>query len=136
MGRLSRAVAIGSIALDLVAIAQPAQAAQITVNDLGDDILTAPNDGDCTLREAIDAANTNTAEDECPAGSPGPDTIILPAGTITLSVLGSDEDANLDGDLDITESATIVGAGARATVVEIKWTGYFRNSSRSTASSP
>ncbi len=100
------------------AVATNAYAASITVDSLGDDILTAANDGDCTLREAIDAANTNSAEDECPAGSPGPDTIILPAGTIMLSVLGSDEDADLDGDLDIGESVTITGGGTRITAVD------------------
>src|SRR5262245_66061947 len=39
--------------------------------------------GDCTLGEAIQAANTEAAVDGCNAGS-GTDTIILPAGTYTL----------------------------------------------------
>jgi CSLREA domain-containing protein len=54
----------------------PAQAATITVNSLADD--ADPNDGECTLREAITAANTDTAsgaaDAECAAGS-GDDVI-------------------------------------------------------------
>ena len=42
--------------------------------------------GDCTLGEAIIAANTDSPVDGCSAGS-GQDTIILPAGTYTLSTV-------------------------------------------------
>jgi CSLREA domain-containing protein len=54
----------------------------ITVNTLADE----PNsDGDCSLREAITAANTNAAVDACAAGVPGADTITFSVvGTITL----------------------------------------------------
>jgi len=40
--------------------------------------------GDCTLGEAIQAANADHAVDACAAGS-GADTIVLPAGTYTLT---------------------------------------------------
>ena len=46
--------------------ASPAQAATITVNSLAD---TTADDGQCTLREAITAANTDNASGECAAGS-------------------------------------------------------------------
>ncbi len=59
----------------VLAVAGSAGAATITVNSNGDD---AADDGECTLREAITSANTNTASgtmtDECAAGS-GPDSI-------------------------------------------------------------
>ncbi len=43
---------------------------------------------DCTVRDAITAANTDTATGGCPAGS-GADVIELPAGvTITLTEMG------------------------------------------------
>jgi CSLREA domain-containing protein len=43
-------------------------------------------DGDCSLREAIKAASTNAAADECPAGGTLPDEIIFSiAGTIELN---------------------------------------------------
>ncbi len=47
------------------------QAAAITVTSK----LDTPDPGNCTLRDAITAANTNTATGDCPAGSPGMDTI-------------------------------------------------------------
>ena len=43
----------------------PAQAATITVNTIADDSIANNN---CTLREAITAANTNAAVDQCAAG--------------------------------------------------------------------
>ncbi|MDW8212484.1 MAG: CSLREA domain-containing protein, partial [Roseiflexaceae bacterium] len=54
-------------------------------------------DTDCSLREAMIIANT----------LPGPDTIILPAGTYTLTIAGAGENAATTGDLDITDSVTI-----------------------------
>src|SRR6266571_5278712 len=73
----------------MVGLARPAHAATtITVNTTADELIS---DGNCSLREAIQAANTDTAVDACPAGS-GADTIVVPAGTYTLS----------SGELDIT----------------------------------
>src|SRR5262249_54350518 len=55
------------------ALAAAAHGSTIVVNDNGD---TSDNDGKCTLREAIAAANLNTASGgaagECAAGEPGP----------------------------------------------------------------
>jgi len=86
----------------------------ITVDTTFDGI---DDNGDCTLREAVQAANSDTAVDACPAGD-GWDTIILPAGTYVLTETGALEDANLTGDLDILDSLTIVGQGAEATVID------------------
>jgi CSLREA domain-containing protein len=72
--------------------------------------------GTCSLREAVLAANTDTAVDACPAGS-GADTISLPAGTFTLAIVGRQEEAARTGDLDLTSTVTIVGAGA-ATIID------------------
>jgi CSLREA domain-containing protein len=44
--------------------------------------------GNCSLREAIRAANTDTAVDACPAGK-GADVIFLPAGTYSLTIAGA-----------------------------------------------
>jgi hypothetical protein len=63
-----------------------------------------------SLRAAIILANRST--------NPGPDTIILPAGTYTLTIPGSGEDAALTGDLDITGDLIIEGAGAEATTID------------------
>ncbi len=91
-----------------------AHAATITVTTAADEL---NNDGDCSLREAIQAANTDTAVDACPAGS-GDDIITLPAGTYTLTLSGVGEDGNTTGDLDITDNLTINGAGAASTVID------------------
>jgi len=93
---------------------QPAYAATITVNTTMDEL---NSDGDCSLREAITAANTDAAVDACPAGS-GADTITVPAGTYTLSIAGVDEDDSATGDLDVTDDLTINGAGAGSTVID------------------
>lgn len=81
---------------------------------LTDDII---NNGNCTLREAIIAANTNTQVDQCLAGQPGLDTIQLQSGTYQLSLAGASEDATATGDLDITEALTIIGQGA-STIID------------------
>ncbi len=90
--------------------------ATIAVTDTGDDFDAGPN-GTCTLREAIVAANGDIPVDTCAPGSAS-DTILLPAGTFTLSIPGRDEDANATGDLDLTSDLRLVGAGAGATIVE------------------
>ena len=60
-----------------------AHAASIVVNTTDDEL---NDDGDCSLREAITAANTNAAVDACTPCVPGDDTITFGVtGTITLS---------------------------------------------------
>jgi len=61
-----------AILLELLLAVNPAHAATITVGTTDDD--SAAN-GNCTLREAITAANTNAAVDACAAGASGADTI-------------------------------------------------------------
>src|SRR5205807_4928167 len=89
-------------------------ATMITVTTTKDEL---DADGKCSLREAIRAANTDTAVDTCPAGN-GADTIVLPHGIYTLSIAGTGENASLSGDLDVTKSLTIQGAGASTTIVD------------------
>lgn len=90
-----------------------AHAATITVNTTNDEL---NSDGDCSLREAIQAANTDTGVDACTAGS-GDDIISLPAGIYVLSLTGADEDNNVTGDLDIVDNLIINGAGAANTAI-------------------
>ncbi len=86
----------------------------ITVNTVADEL---NSDGDCSLREALQAANTDAAVDACPAGN-GWDTIMVPAGTYVLTKAGSGEDANATGDLDVLDSVTILGASAGTTIFD------------------
>jgi CSLREA domain-containing protein len=77
------------------------------------------NPGACSLREAIDAANTNAAFGGCAAGSPGADTITFGVnGTFRLTIAGRDDDSNATGDLDIAEDLTITGNGSSQTIID------------------
>ncbi|HSP98245.1 MAG TPA: right-handed parallel beta-helix repeat-containing protein [Candidatus Dormibacteraeota bacterium] len=62
----------------------------------------------CSLRAAITVANA----------LPGPDHLALPAGTVTLSIAGANENANASGDLDVTSDLVISGAGADRTLID------------------
>ncbi len=63
--------------------------------------------GKCSLRAAIMQANF----------TPGADVISLPAGLYQLTRAGSD-DADVLGDLDITDNLTIQGAGSGVTIID------------------
>lgn len=67
------------------------------------------NDGacnaDCSLREAVIAANAR----------PGADVILLKPGDYLLTLTGAGEDAAAFGDLDLLDDVTIVADGAEAT---------------------
>jgi CSLREA domain-containing protein len=64
-------------------------------------------DADCSLREAIMAANASAL----------PATVIVNAGTYALT-LGNVDDANASGDLDIHRSMSIHGAGSADVIVD------------------
>ena len=51
-------------------------------------------------------------------GNAGIDTLNVPAGTYTLTIAGSGEDAAATGDLDITDGIIINGNAAAATVID------------------
>lgn len=74
------------------------------------------SDGDCSLREAIEAANTDTAVDACPPGSAG-DTVTLPGGTYTLTIPGQ-HTGNATGDLNVLQETHLVGAGSASTIID------------------
>jgi CSLREA domain-containing protein len=92
----------------------PGPGAVINVTTTADDV---DANGNCTLREAVRAANLNQPVDACPAGSAA-DTIQVPAGVYTLTIAGTNEDAALTGDLDVTEALTLAGAGRDETIVD------------------
>ncbi len=79
-----------------------------TVNTTADENDANKKPGDVSLREAIIQSNA----------TPGPNTIIVPAGTYKLTIPGSGETGGQTGDLDISNSVTIQGAGAGSTIVD------------------
>lgn len=62
----------------------------------------------CTLRAAIQEANAQSTHDG----------ILVPSGTYTLNYTGASEDQAQTGDLDITESVVINGAGQSSTTID------------------
>ncbi|MBK9131760.1 MAG: DUF11 domain-containing protein [Gammaproteobacteria bacterium] len=99
----------------LSALALPAHAfvyivdssADLADADTGDGICQTSS-STCTLRAAIQQANA----------WPGTDSIVLPAGTYTLSIAGAGENAAASGDLDITDTLNLGGAGAAAAIID------------------
>jgi uncharacterized repeat protein (TIGR01451 family)/CSLREA domain-containing protein len=108
-------------AMTLFLAAAPGAHAQatITVNSTAEEFPSV-NNGNCTLREAIAAANTNAAVDGCAAGSvAGPDTIIVPAGTYTLTLVDNNSGGQGNNGLPaITSNIILQGAGAATTIIE------------------
>jgi CSLREA domain-containing protein len=75
-----------------------------------DEFDTAGSGIGCSLREAIRTANDSANFGGCArvlAAGFGADTVVLPAGTFTLSLMGAGEDLDATGDLDIRTSMTI-----------------------------
>src|SRR4051794_2581776 len=103
-----------AVAVVLCAVgAAPAAAATIAVNTLADPGAA----GTCSLRQAVEAANTDGGQGGCAAGS-GADTIVLGPGTHKLAIAPSGADDNAAGDLNLSGTATISGAGASATILD------------------
>jgi hypothetical protein len=113
------AVALVGLIMTTRVVALPA-APTFTVNsvfdspaDLSDTIYsvcrTAAANTTCTLRAAIMKAN------RYPGGGV---TIIVPSGAYTIALAPSGEDDETTGDLNITQTMTIVGAGAAHSIVD------------------
>jgi VCBS repeat-containing protein len=103
-----------SLLVLLSLLSLPAFSNTITVNGFTDAL--SNSDGVCTIREAVLNANFNNgAWTDCAAGS-GHDVVNLPAGTITFSIAGTQEDAGLLADLDVWDSVTVNGNAAGTTI--------------------
>ena len=115
--RTRRTGLLATLALALLPAAAPA--ATLTVNTDAD---TVANDGTCSLREAITAANANApsgaASGECAAGEAAPDVVAIRADEYVLSRAGANNDNNNTGDLDVTSDLTLAGEGAATTTID------------------
>ncbi|MCH8301462.1 MAG: hypothetical protein IH912_01810, partial [Proteobacteria bacterium] len=69
---------------------------------------TTDSTDNSSLRACIIWSNANS----------GTDTITVPAGTYTLTIAGTGEDAAATGDLDITDDVIINGNAAAATIID------------------
>ena len=105
----------------LIAQPAPVHAAAITVDTFDDDVV---NNGNCTLREAVEAANSDTAVDDCAAGS-GADTITLSPGVYALTEVDNVIDGN-NGLPAIVSEITIEGFGAIIERVDPEYDEEFR----------
>jgi len=110
---LSRVCVAVAVFAAVFVLAPPAYAATITVNTLDDEL---NSDGDCSLREAISAANTNAASDACASGQAAPTVDVIDfsvTGTITLT----------SGQLTIFDNLTIDGPGEADLTISGNYTG-------------
>ena len=107
MIRSSYGISLLAAVLLLTAAVLPAQAAVFLPTKLTDGADGAC-DSDCSLREAVLAANA----------ADGPDFIVLGPGRYSLGLAGAGEDLGATGDLDVTGDLAIVGRDAAATVID------------------
>lgn len=100
----------------LVAWSAPAAptAALIVVNTTADEF---GGGASCSLREAIQSANTGGDFGGCAGANATANTIRLPSGTYTLTGAAG-EDNNASGDLDVGGALTIDGAGSTTTIIQ------------------
>ena len=73
----------------------------------GDGLCVAQNGGGCSLRAAVQEANSLF----------GADGIYIPTGTYTLTRPGAGEDLAASGDLDVTSAITLLGDGWYASTI-------------------
>jgi CSLREA domain-containing protein len=95
-----------------LAVIGPAAAAAATIEPttIADELNA---DGDCSLREAVASANTNVSVDDCEKGQGGKrDTVKLAPGELySLTIASTNEDNNLNGDLDFTGGGPVTLKG-------------------------
>ncbi len=84
-------------------------------NSFADEVDVTPGDGYC--RTASGACTLRAAVQELSSTCLKVGTLFLPAGTYTLTLVGSGEDNSLTGDLDLCGAITINGAGADSTII-------------------
>ena len=101
--RRARPLALAAAIALAIGCTATASAATIVVDVTNDAPDGSIDDTGCTLREAVQSANTNVPGANCNADTAGADTIVLEAGrTYKLTNHAAPEDANVSGDLDVT----------------------------------
>jgi CSLREA domain-containing protein len=102
----------GLITACVLALPAIAGAATIKVTTHTDELDGTP-DSTCSLREAVQSANSNTAFGGCHKGGGHSDTITLDGGHYALTIPTTSENLNANGDLDVDGDKVIFqGEGA------------------------
>ncbi|HWA78632.1 MAG TPA: choice-of-anchor Q domain-containing protein [Polyangiaceae bacterium] len=112
-----RVVVAAGIAVSLMGVAARAEAATLTVATFSD---STANDGVCSLREAVRAANLSPINGDCGTGSSSGNTIVLNAGTAGGAgtyVLSSSTQLN------VSRTLTIQGPNTWTTTIRVDTTG-------------
>jgi CSLREA domain-containing protein len=99
-------LALAALLLGLAA-APPLQATLFVPSKTADSFDGAC-DSDCSLREAIAAANDHV----------GPDVVVLGGGVYVLTLPGAGEDLGASGDLDVRDDLDLVGSDPALTVLD------------------
>jgi CSLREA domain-containing protein len=116
MKSIPRHLAVLALAIALPALfAAGAGAATIQVTSTMDGSI---DDIGCDLRDAVQAANTNTAVGGCNGDSAGADTILLEGGKTYKIERHAVDDTNAKGDFDIAGPVTIRATGAGLATVD------------------
>ncbi len=95
-----------------------AGAATLTVTSTADS--ATPGDGQCSLREAIEAANSPGSPSDCGLADALSNTIVLGPNKYDLTIKPTGGDDQTTGDLDVNATApplTITGSGAAETTI-------------------
>ncbi len=88
---------------------------QIFIENTSDEIDAVPGDGIAKAASGVSSLRSAIIEANAFAGH---DTIVLAAGTYTLTLAGTNEEAAATGDLDIKDDVTIIGASAGLTFID------------------
>jgi predicted outer membrane repeat protein len=111
-----RAIAlVHALLFVVVPLAAPLYAATFTVDTTQDSIDAMPGDGLCA--DSLDRCSLRAAVQESNAFA-GDDAIALGSGDFLLTVSGAQENAAASGDLDVTATLTLEGAGTSATFID------------------
>lgn len=113
MTRFALILTFGALLLSTSAFAQQACRTTFNVTKTTDTRDGNCSTSDCSLREAVIAANACSGTNE----------IVLPAATLQLAItnsVGTSEDLSVRGDLDITGSVNIRGAGSNSTYIDAR----------------
>lgn len=104
------------MALVIVLWSSPAraQSGMLLVTTTADEF--GENPAACSLREAIQAVNTGADFGGCPAGIAGGTILLTSGSTYALTRVGSNEDLNSTGDLDVRVGVTLKSEGASAVI--------------------